>query len=602
MKRIYFIISICSLFAFTSCLDYDNPGDELSHNQKDQGGEVFHGVTDSINYLYQPTEEGFAYAKDQLSTCMQQMITGEYGMRGGKQGDKPGAHAYQYQFSLGTDNIAGYFTAPQNFHGRLRSTLYIYDDFNSGPNGHFLIVKNAMVPLLNHPQIDSIPEVKALALLLLDYSAQEVTDLYGAMPFFNYKANQQENPFTYDSGKDIYINIINNLDTINACLKHYQTRPQWYKDEMETILYSDPGINWIAKAGHETDMEVLRRFANSLKLRMAMHMANMIQPDANGVIWADSARIWAEEAVAEGVIEDLDQEVGLYPCDIGISHPLTTISKSWNDTRLGASFESILFSLDHPYKDYLWEKNDNNLYDMLTDTLALPANTRVVGLRAGIRMYDEQAYDLNHRCAYSRLNVDAINQAPLYLMKLSEVDFLRAEGICRGWNLGGGESAQFYYERGIKNGFVEDRNNPNPIYTAAMPAYLAKETPTPYTYVDPMNSRYNAESVTTIGVKWNDGDDFETKLEKIITQKYIAGFPYSFEAWTDMRRTGYPKIFPILHTQDGDKSLFEGELIRRLPFPGFTNNATLTDINNTGVTALGGEDVQATRVFWDQSK
>jgi hypothetical protein len=32
---------------------------------------------------------------------------------------------------------------------------------------------------------------------------------------------------------------------------------------------------------------------------------------------------------------------------------------------------------------------------------------------------------------------------------------------------------------------------------------------------------------------------------KIITQKWIAGFPEGQEAWSDYRRTGYPKLLPV---------------------------------------------------------
>ena len=99
-------------------------------------------------------------------------------------------------------------------------------------------------------------------------------------------------------------------------------------------------------------------------------------------------------------------------------------------------------------------------------------------------------------------------------------------------------------------------------------------------------------------MKWNEGDDREIKLEKIITQKYIAGYPYSFEAWTDLRRTGYPKIFPVLNASDGDGSLQQGDLIRRMPFPGDTDSA-IEDINTTGLDALGGSDKQGTRLWWD---
>ena len=64
------------------------------------------------------------------------------------------------------------------------------------------------------------------------------------------------------------------------------------------------------------------------------------------------------------------------------------------------------------------------------------------------------------------------------------------------------------------------------------------DTPVAYVYEDPMDDANNMVSVTKIGVKWNEGDDLETKLEKIITQKYISLFPYSYEAWSELRRTG----------------------------------------------------------------
>ena len=81
-------------------------------------------------------------------------------------------------------------------------------------------------------------------------------------------------------------------------------------------------------------------------------------------------------------------------------------------------------------------------------------------------------------------------------------------------------------------------------YDAGLADYKQVEEAVPYQYIDPIDASNNYQSPITIGVKWNAGDSDETKLEKIITQKYIALFPYSFEAWTEMRRTGYPKTLP----------------------------------------------------------
>lgn len=42
--------------------------------------------------------------------------------------------------------------------------------------------------------------------------------------------------------------------------------------------------------------------------------------------------------------------------------------------------------------------------------------------------------------------------------------------------------------------------------------------------------------------KWNDADTDEKKLQRIITQKYLALYPNAVEAWTEYRRTGYPYL------------------------------------------------------------
>ena len=168
-----------------------------------------------------------------------------------------------------------------------------------------------------------------------------------------------------------------------------------------------------------------------------------------------------------------------------------------------------------------------------------------------------------------------------------------------------GGTAKEFYEKGILAGSCEDReqfytdaNNQNP-YDAGMAEYMQQESATPYTYKDPTGESDPIESLTKIGVKWNEDDSKEVKLEKIITQKYIAGYPESFEAWVDLRRTGYPRLFDVLQADEADGSLNDGDIIRRLPFPGRTDPATQADIKATGLGALGGPDFVGTRLWWD---
>lgn len=576
--------ALLSVVSLHSCLDFDMPTDSFTGGNTELDPVVYRGKADSIDYRKEITEAGFDEAQEQLSNYFAQMMTAQFCMRGGKEGQAPAAHQYQYVYNVTVDNYAGYLCVPHNFsHGGdgLLTSTYAYNrGYCDGPYGGFQLVKNNIANMINHPMIDSIPEMKAIGLLLFDYTAQEMVDLYGSIPYADFKSNKESNPFTFNKMVDIYTSIVDNIDTINACLKHFSERPEWYRTKVNALLSRYDLVS------QDKSVESWWRFANSLKLRMAMHTVK---------VQRDVAERWAEEAVRDGVIETPAQQFYLDPyMGTADSHPLTQIANSWNDTRLNASFESLLASLKHPYFEYLFDKNSSQIVNSADGVDVMAARTRVIGLRAGVRMVPGQGVDVNPRIAYSSVS-DILTMAPLYLMKLSEVQFLRAEGDLRGWSMGG--SAQHFYEEGIRNARAEHEYDD--IYSSYVDEYMTLENPVSYTYRDQMDHANDIESVTKIGVKWNEGDTPETKLEKIITQKYIAGFPYSYEAWNDLRRTGYPKIFPVLNVEDGDGSLEQGDLIRKIPLPGRDTSVGMADINTSGIGALGGTDTQGTRVWWD---
>ncbi|MCR8912529.1 SusD/RagB family nutrient-binding outer membrane lipoprotein [Barnesiella sp. ET7] len=583
------LTAFCAMLAAASlhsCLDFDMPTDTFTGGQTDLDPVVYRGKADSIDYRKVISEQGFNDAMSDLQQYFAQMKTAQYYLRGGKDGQTPGPHQYQYVYNITVDNYAGYFVVPHNFShgggGLLNSTYAYNQDYCDGPYGAFLSIKNNIANMINHPMIDSIPEMKAIGLLIFDYSSQEMVDLYGSIPYVDHKSNKESNPFTFNKMADIYASIVDNLDTINACLKHFDSRPDWYKAGVQSILGQYDVMT------QDKSVASWCRLANSLKLRMAMHTVK-VQPSV--------AQKWAEEAVQAGVVETTAQELLLDPMVMGYTNPLFEIANNWGDTRLNASFESLLASLKHPYLEYVFDKNSNIVVNSSDPNDIMQANTRIMGLRAGIRMIPGQAYKDNFRIAYSSIkNNGEMAMAPLYLMKVSEVEFLRAEGALRGWNMGG--SAQQFYEQGIRNAQVEHRLM-STYYPNAVDEYMSLEAPVAYKYVDQYDHSYDAESVTTIGVKWNEGDSQETKLEKIITQKYIAAFPYSYESWNDMRRTGYPKQFEVLNVEDGDGSLVQGDIIRKIPLPGRDTSVGMSDITASGIEALGGSDTQGTRVWWD---
>lgn len=598
-----------SAFGMQSCLDYDTPGDEFNANQTVVPPVISSGKADVIDYEKVISDEGVAEAIMALDDNIRTAQTGVYGIRGGKDGGAPVAHAYQFCYSLGPDNYVQYFCVPHydfpysNF--TLRSTYDMCKGSIGGPGSGFSSAKLYIAPLLNTEKIDSVPELKAIFLTLFNYSAIENADLFGPMPYEEFKALRAKSPFKYNDVRTIYYGVKKNLDDAVACLKYYKdNRSEAYKQELANVMYSYLTIVNDPYSKTWEDMEPWIRFANSLKLRMAIHMSG-IEPE--------TAKAWAEEAVRDGVITDVDNEVAIYPVFSGKDHPLVEIT-GWSDAVMGASFLNLLENLDHPYMKYLFTKNSVGLarspqaVEGSSCPATTPANSVYVGMRDGVAPGEGQAAANNPYCGYSMLDKAylAQTQAPLFLMKCSEVYFLLAEGALRGWNMGG--TAKQFYEQGIRNASLESRSFTGNKYNELVDDYLNVEAPKGIAYVDPQGLTPDMPSVTKIGVKWNEGDSPEVKLEKIITQKYIASFPYSYESWVDLRRVGYPKLFPILGVADSDGTIGAGKpnvqtkenIMRRIPWAS-DDPQTKEDIANTGLPALGegATDTQGQHLWWD---
>lgn len=598
-----------SAFGMQSCLDYDTPGDEFNANQTVVPPVISSGKADVIDYEKVISDEGVAEAIMALDDNIRTAQTGVYGIRGGKDGGAPVAHAYQFCYSLGPDNYVQYFCVPHydfpysNF--TLRSTYDMCKGSIGGPGSGFSSAKLYIAPLLNTEKIDSVPELKAIFLTLFNYSAIENADLFGPMPYEEFKALRDKSPFKYNDVRTIYYGVKKNLDDAVACLKYYKdNRSEAYKQELANVMYSYLTIVNDPYSKTWEDMEPWIRFANSLKLRMAIHMSG-IEPE--------TAKAWAEEAVRDGVITDVDNEVAIYPAFSGKDHPLVEIT-GWSDAVMGASFLNLLENLDHPYMKYLFTKNSVGLarspqaVEGSSCPATTPANSVYVGMRDGVAPGEGQAAANNPYCGYSMLDKAylAQTQAPLFLMKCSEVYFLLAEGALRGWNMGG--TAKQFYEQGIRNASLESRSFTGNKYNELVDDYLNVEAPKGIAYVDPQGLTPDMPSVTKIGVKWNEGDSPEVKLEKIITQKYIASFPYSYESWVDLRRVGYPKLFPILGVADSDGTIGAGDskvqtkenIMRRIPWAS-DDPQTKADIEETGLPALGegASDTQGQHLWWD---
>ena len=567
----------------------------------------------NLDYKKDISADELKQAVKEMRTQLGSALKAVYGMRGGNDGNPLATHGYQFCYTFGPDCYVQYFCVPHsdfpysNF--TLRSTYDLCKGCIGGPDAGFSSMKLDMAPTLNAEKIDYMPEIKAIYLMLFNYSAIENVDLFGPMPYYDHKGLFYEGSFIYNNVRTIYYQAKADLDAAIECLKYYKDhRSDAYKKQIGSIIKTRVQL-LSSDYADASDLSVWIRFANSLKLRMAIHMSK-VEPA--------TAKQWAEEAVAGGVIENEVDEIGFFPSLLGRDHPLIEIT-GWNDIVMGASFINLLQNLDHPYMKYLFTKNSIALEkskQAVSGTSApavTPKGSVYVGMRNGVTPGIDQTADANPYVGYSMLDRTYFAECnpPLYLMKVSEVNFLRAEGALRGWNMGG--TAQSFYEQGIRTAYLEDRNFPIKKYVNYVDDYLKVDAPKGIAYVDPQGLTPDMPSVTKIGVKWNEGDSKETKLEKIITQKYIASFPYSYESWVDLRRTGYPKLFPILNTEHSDGTIKPGDpkvqtadnIMRRIPWvPG--DPQTKEDIKATGIPALSEDtnnkpatDTQMQRLWWD---
>lgn len=614
-KIFLFAALALSAVGMQSCMDYDTPGDEFQDNQTIEPPVISSGKADVIDYQKVISDAGAKQAYKDLRSQLGSAQTAIYGLRGGKEGGMPEAHSYQYQFSLGPDNYVQYFCVPHSdfpySNATLRSTYDMSKQFLGGPGTGFGFVKTNLASVLNAEKIDSLPELKALYLVLYNYSAIENADLFGPMPYNDHKALKETSPFTYDDVRTIYYSAEANIDSAVNCFRYYvDHRSAAYKKIVGTAISARIPLLKLQTFTSE-NLDVWIRFANSLKLRMAIHMTG-IEPE--------TAKKWAEEAVAGGVIEDPKDEVASYTSVYGINHPIVQIV-DWGDMVMGASFVNLLQNLDHPYMKYLISKNTIGFTKTgNAEGSSAPEKTdkdsEFVGMRDGVTPGIGQAAAQNPYCGFSVPNKQYMSETmpPLYLMKLSEVCFLRAEGALRGWNMGG--TAKEFYEKGIRYAGLEDRDMKGD-YDKYLDEYMNVTAPKGIAYVDPTGNTPDMPSVTKIGVKWESaGGDKEKELEMIITQKYIASFPYSYESWVDLRRTGYPKLFPILGVADGDGTIQAGDskvqsadnIMRRVPWAS-DDPQTKSDIEASGIPALakdagtsGASDTQMQRLWWDNGQ
>ncbi|GAA6254860.1 SusD/RagB family nutrient-binding outer membrane lipoprotein [Bacteroides sp. f07] len=390
----------------------------------------------------------------------------------------------------------------------------------------------------------------AVVQILKVATMHRVTDSYGPIPYLKFGIEKE---VMYDAQKDVYYRFFEELDAAVRVLDSYATNGDKVFSDWDCV-YNGNVKSWV-------------KFANTLRFRLAMHLSDV---DADKAKTEIKAAIEAPHGFVEskGDIAEL-QHV----------HPIATyespwyVIKGWGDIAMGATLDSYMNGYEDPRREVYFVTASDGKYR---------------GIRAGLpKEVSKDSYTKDG--LFSQPNVTATSN--VVWMRAAEIFFLKAEAALRWPELELGGTAQKFYEDGIRKSFEEHG-------VSGAENYLSDDVLKPASYKDPVTSSYSAEPLGSLTIKWAEGDSPAKKLERIITQKYIALYPVGQEAWTDFRRTGYPKVFPVISNESAGGCVSTNTQIRRLPYPRSeydTNQKAVLE----GVKLLQGPDNAGTRVWWD---
>ncbi|KGE13469.1 SusD/RagB family nutrient-binding outer membrane lipoprotein [Sphingobacterium deserti] len=477
-------------------------------------------------------------------------------------------NSYQLQQNLMADVYSGYFMSANPFNSGQNNTNYaLVNGWNT--EAFKVLYLSALGPINRLEQTnlrETYPALWGSVLAIKVLATSRVTDIYGPIPYSIVGKNTTTS-IPYDSQEAIYNQFFTELDEAQALLEAYVNGTNREElppnlDEID-LIYS----------GNENTVRFTKwlKLVHSLRLRLAMRIVK-VNPSL--------AQQQAEKSLNSGYLLESNADNARVRIDeeAGFLNPLNFISSNWSDININASLESYLVGYQDP--------RISKYIDRATGAGA----TGYKGIRAGAVGLVKETY-----ANYSTINFkDGAEPSfspstAMTLMTAAEVYFLRAEATLRGWSSTGG-TAKSLYESGIQTSFEQWG-------ATGAAAYMENSTNTPIAYVDPNNSRNNADSPSTITIQWNEGSDQEQKLERIMTQKWLALFPEGQEAWSEFRRTGYPRIFPVAQNNSG--GLIDTQVqIRRIPFSLNEYNTNAAEVQKA-IGLLGGSDNGGTRLWWD---
>ncbi len=360
----------------------------------------------------------------------------------------------------------------------------------------------------------------AVARIMKVWLYQNLTDTWGPIPYSQALQGSTNPEPIYDTQETIYRGLLTELTEAAAQIN---TEGEGVQGD---IIYNG-------------DMNKWKKFAHSLKLRVAIRIADVL-PDLS----AQSI----QQAIDGGIFEgNGDNALFSYLGGAPNNNPLNEDHKTRND-----------FAASNTMVDVLKELGDPRIGEFYAPTV----NTgEFVGEVYGLTEEDA-ALTPNDDVSQRSAKILAANFPGIYL-DYAQTQFILAEAVERGFI--GGDAASYYNE-----GITASMNFWGIGDAGAIDAYLAQD-----------NVAYSSVKGAS---SWK---------EAIGKQKWIALYMQGIQGWTEWRRLD----FGILQLPAGGALSGDG-IPMRIIYP--TDEQTLNGVSySDGVGLLGGADALSTRLWWD---
>jgi hypothetical protein len=399
------------------------------------------------------------------------------------------------------------------------------------------------------------PVKNAIAKIMKVAAFATRTDYWGPMPYS--KFNNGELAVPYDTQEFMYKDFLKVLKESAEFLKGQPIKNAFGTNDQ---LFNGNVDKWV-------------KFANSLRLRFAMRIS-VVEPAL--------AKAEAEDAVKSGVITIAGGINGgtAFPANangdevffrVTAASPNVLNSLATNSNRMSSTMESYLKGYTDPRMDKYF---------------APVSGTNFKGLRNGYPA--AQLQGANSAAANSNVGIllqtTTGTTTPNIVMTLAEVNLLRAEGVLKGWDMGNGVTAKSLYEDGIRSSLRQW----GVTAATAVDNYL-NGTKGSIAVSD-------GTALSQVPTKWSSVAS--ENLEQVLTQKWLALYPNGHEAWAEYRRTGFPKLYPVIASES--PILKAGEVVRRVVFGSYEITNNNTEYLNGVQKDLGGKDTQDTRLWWNK--